>query len=85
MEGAKQHNQKRYWGNQIIDDHFNKNNQSLITDTKETANKFNEHFVNVGYNLAKEIVDQVITQDINENIIKINSNIIFLRRIEDQS
>ena len=57
---------KKGTGKSDYPDHFHKNNRSLITDTKETANEFNDHFVNVGYNLVKESVDPVITEDINE-------------------
>lgn len=54
-------------------DHFHIHDQSLITETKETA----KVFVNVGYNLAKEIVEPTMKEGVNEN--NKNSCTIFLK------
>ena len=56
---------KKHSGKINYPKYFIKNNQSIITETQETANEFNKYFVNVGYNLAKEIVDPVIKDDVN--------------------
>ena len=64
-------------------ENMNINNQSINTETTEAVNGFNEYFVNVGYNLAKDIIDPLLKDDINENIIEINPNNIFLKRISE--
>lgn len=60
---------KKGTGKSDCPDQFNKNNQSIIMKTKETANEFTDYFVNVGFNLAKEIVDPIITEDVNKTLL----------------
>lgn len=41
--------------NQNYQDYFKKDKDSVLDKIKDVANEFNDFFVHVGYNLAKEI------------------------------
>lgn len=61
--------------------YFIKNYQSILTTSKETANEFNDYFVNVGFNLAKDIADPLQRDGVEVDIITRNPNTIFLKKV----
>ena len=65
-------------------DHFNTENKPNISTLQEIVNEFNDYFINVGSNLANEIVDPPNKDGVDENIIDSNSNTIFLTKIEEK-
>lgn len=64
-----------------IPDSF-KENEEIISQPKEIANKFNEYFVNVGPNLADKIPEQMINY--NTYLTKRYKNSLFLDAITEQ-
>lgn len=56
--------------------YFKRTDGSIIQNTKEIVNEFNEYFVNVGQNLAKEI--DLPAEEGNDFDLITNSNSMFL-------
>lgn len=63
--------------------YFVKDNNTIVK-TKEIANEFNDYFINVGYNLAKEIVEPRNKDGVDEDIVYKNSYSIFIRGVDEK-
>ena len=60
------------------------NNQQNVSTLKEIVNGFNDYFINVSCNLAKQIADPITKDDVSEKNIDINQNTIFLTKVEER-
>ncbi len=63
-------------------EYFIKEKNIIIDKTEEIANEFND-FVHVGYNLAKQIPEPIIKNEIDKHIIK-NSSSMFISAVGDR-
>lgn len=64
--------------------YFTTNENVDISTPKEIVNEFNDYFINVGSNLANEIIDPKQKDGVDDNIIDINPKTIFLTKIEEK-
>lgn len=60
--------------------YFLVNNQQNVSTLKEIVNGFNDYFINVGRNLAKQIAEPITIDDVSEKVIGVNQNTIFLTK-----
>lgn len=63
---------------------FVKDDDTIINKTKESANEFNDYFVNVGYSLTNSVVEPRIKDGVDEDILHKNSYSIFIRGVDEK-
>ncbi len=68
----------------VCPNYFLTNNKQNVSTPMDIANGFNDFFINVGHNLAKQIDDPIIKDDVSEKMIDINRNTIFLTEVEER-